>query len=264
MKRIGMLLALIMSIEAVMRIHLNISNVHAPRKRINGTPVLPGGQPTGQYRTRVPQEGKEMRPVLTYVSLFGIMLCVALTGIQAEALLIDMVDPDTGDHVVFDDQSGTYWIWDMTMFTSQTYDEQVAHIGGFQYFGIQDWRMAGMTDMQFLWAYAPIEIGQKFHPTFAIVDSWSEVCGRYDVPADPYPGHGPYHLTYIINYANIPPYWVNSLHIPFHDLEATPHLGAWVVANAQSGVIPEPTTLLLFGIGLIGLLAQRRKASRHQ
>lgn len=201
-----------------------------------------------------------MKKVAWIASIMMLAIGMIGMGSVAQALLIGRVDSD-GDHVVFDDQTEQYWIWDLSTFRQQTYAEQMDNIGVLDYYGITEWRMATLEDIQGLSANGAENISAAFGesvPTPSYYDS--KLIGRYDEVMST---QSHYKARVDLDWLGNPEgFSIDSGVVD--DLEGTV-IGAWVVADAGSQApIPEPGTFILLGPGILGLLVLRRKYMNHR
>jgi len=170
-----------------------------------------------------------------------------------------------GVETVYDTEARRYWIRDLTMFNSRTYDEQItdiAALGGSP--GVDGpWHMATTSDMEELWSYEFTDITAYFLPTTL----------RYQ---EPYPGNeqdywyarydeghrAGYHRIAIIRTDDpAPPIgWpLGVFEMP--DSSNDLYFGAWVASEVIP--VPVPSALLVGGIGLsmAGWKLRRRRTS---
>ncbi len=166
--------------------------------------------------------------------------------------------------VLLETETDLYWYRDLTHWVDKTYDEQQDAINLLETLDpIQsDWRMANYTEMESLFLNEITSLLTGFQPTY-IRDSDSTFWhGRYDQEATsdhPAIGYDPnvsQHLDGEMGQiSNLPSF--TRLHgtVIFSDMLRNSGIGAWVVADATP--TPEPTTMLIFGTGLAGLVGSR-------
>ena len=154
------------------------------------------------------------------------------------------------NQIVWDSVHNLSWYRDLSYFSNKLYDTQISEIGSLgNYGGLSGWHMASNTEINNLWLNSTSDITSSF-----IQAGSSGWLGRFEEIAQ----IGS-HYTAIIdenkNRASIPGMAVN-------DGSTYISIGAWVVTNqvpSGSGVIPEPGTLFLLSLGLISLLALKRR-----
>ncbi len=185
-------------------------------------------------------------------------------AVNVNATLIIQTSGD--DTVVFDDVSLLYWYRDLDAFNYMTYASQLSVIENLSdlsgpYFGQTGWHMATRTEIESLWDYAPAVIAMNFIPNMTYnSNGYNEVwSGRYDVVSSGVGGE-PAHQVASIGSTNGE---ITSSYIEIlwgaNDSEIMPYFSTWVVSASP---VPEPTTMLLFGTGLIGLAGIRRKRKK--
>lgn len=199
----------------------------------------------------------------------------------SNATLIDM--KTSQGHVVYDDVADKYWIWDLSKFTMQTYQEQIDTISTLNYedgyLGINTWHMASLSELNTLFSYkryfaqyTEYEVVYKFNPSIYIGrdyygNLYGEWFGRYDELSN-YTRNG-------VTYHYAAGEW-KSIH--YNPDIITPHSyiypdntpgfyvipSAWVTASVpivktETIPTPEPSTFILFGAGCAGLFLLRRR-----
>ncbi|MFH2066757.1 MAG: VPLPA-CTERM sorting domain-containing protein [Pseudomonadota bacterium] len=177
------------------------------------------------------------------------MLLVMEISVNSQAALIDL--QNSSGHVVYDDQSGKYWMWDLSAYTNMTYDEQISAISnmnapGDLYYGLDAWHIADGADLAIFSNY-PAEAFEIFNPTWIDGNGNMSWLGR--VGGD---GGGNDHVSIGVNYNDINGAYNIGIDIVSDD-GSYELLGAWVTTS-----VPIPGAIWLLGSGLIGLVGFRR------
>lgn len=200
---------------------------------------------------------KKLRQALLALLLGAVAIGVSPMVGTASATLI--YQQHGLEKVVYDTNTDTYWLQDLTKFANQTYQQQMSNISinyaGLEYFGISNWHMASAAEIKAISSYVrdPITVLYAFNPILQIVGNdlqttWS---GRYDEESSSY---GPsYHgalavyLTESLASPSVSEGWGGYLGTAMPDDYLV--TGAWVVGT-KSAPVPEPATMLLVAVGL--------------
>ena len=192
--------------------------------------------------------------------LLSLVMVIGFSGL-AQASLFTW--EKQGDKVVYDSTEDLYWVWDLAATTDYTYAEQIIYSDKFLntgsgYFGLYDWHMADLSEIEKLWTYDKAQVAAKFNHTLDGSPTWW--IGRYDEEDPGVPGA---HLEARIMY-------IGGTYSYDHTLVSEPdgtgqsYLGAWYVtgSNTQYTHTPVPTSVLLLASGLAGLAGWRKKRRR--
>ena len=167
-------------------------------------------------------------------------LCVVIIAFgmvtQAKADRFVVCMPGNGENTVLDNVTGLMWKWDVNTIHGY-WDQSISFTENFDYAGYQDWRT----------------------PTIEEFETLFDAIGNPSVfPSQLYPP-----FNDIMQY-----YWTTTPHTLFDTSDSTTfyddinHEWIWPVRTTQAPV-PEPTTMLLLGSGLIGLAGFRRKFKKR-
>ena len=176
--------------------------------------------------------------------------------VPAHAGLID-INNNIG-HVIYDDVNENYWIWDLSTFTNMTYYEQKAKTDSLEYFGMNNWEMAGRDQMEALFSQISAEntfVYELFGKSGVSIDfqgdSNDQWMGRFDqFTGTVHTFMGGAYVAWNDNmYHGVQ---LGSIHTNYASLTT----GAWVFANVIP--VPEPGTMLLLCAGLVGVLGARK------
>jgi hypothetical protein len=188
-----------------------------------------------------------------------LFLLFALTAASHATLIVE--EPVAGEFVVIDTDTNLMWLKDANTAGSMTWDAAMAWADGLDYAGLDDWRLPSALN------------SDGSGPCSGVNCTDSEMGYLYSISlgnpvGGPLTNTGPFGSTLQPDF-----YWSGTEYAPdpfdawgFHfdageqhtfgkdSGDQGPPRYAWAVR-----VIPEPTTGLLVGLGLVGLAAQRRR-----
>lgn len=194
------------------------------------------------------------------LSIFLMTLMFSFGAVAVEATLL----PSAQSGVIFDDVTNKYWLTDLNFFAEMTYTEQIQSINGRNDLGI-NWHMASADEMGDLW----FGNGESFLDMFQGPGLYS---GRIDSEtdsafggdwADPWKdsdtnGVDPAHTVAMFGWDGFMLADDSGFNFFAYDDLSHHGLGAWVVSDGPVPV-PEPATLLLFTLGIMGINLSEKK-----
>lgn len=198
------------------------------------------------------------------LSVFFICCAMAIGMVlPAHALLIDL--SDSSGHVIYDDVNNNYWIWDLSMFTNTTYNDQVLNISNLDYFGTDNWEMANRDQMEALFSQISMEntyIYELFGKSGVSIDFEGDSNDYWMGRFDEFSSTGIHTFmggAYVgWNGSMYHGVQLGSIHVDY----SSNTTGAWALASVQP--VPEPATVFLLSVGLIGMIGTHRKKKYTQ
>lgn len=182
------------------------------------------------------------------------------------ALITNSDDPVVPYNIVYDENADMYWIQHLGMFSSYTYQGQLAIIADinsnsdYQSSQWGEWRLASLSDMESLWLNPYADLASAFEPSDYDL---GEINGRYELA-----GQTMDEGELVPAHYNVGVYQVAAFkdELPGHlypNYVAEDWLGAWVTAaSPTANVVPEPAALLLVGVGLVGLTSLKKRSRK--
>ncbi|MBU1196563.1 MAG: PEP-CTERM sorting domain-containing protein [Proteobacteria bacterium] len=179
------------------------------------------------------------------------VFCLILGIVASAEAALTLTDSTNG--IVFDDNTGQYWINNLNMFTNQSYSDQLSSIDDFNgnvYGGFNTWHVADIGEITSLfgntWQYIDEVVNAFVSNTTANINNieYEAWAGRFAPGSD-----------YLILSRSST---VNGVAIhPIDSTYAREWIGAWVTTNVVA--TPVPSTFWLLGSGLIGLVGIGRR-----
>ena len=182
-----------------------------------------------------------------------IVACVFIFGIAGNVQAdLKVSEPVAGEKIVYDTTTGHSWIWDMSLFTDKTYQQQIDAISALgTYGGLPGWHMADDDEWTALAASAGFDsanLGAAFGPTYLHSSGFYVWSGRTD---EPWGGLADHHANHLFDIQD-PTLFAG----PVPDLDADQYVGAWVTTPVP---VPGAALLGVIGLGAAGLKLRKKR-----
>ena len=187
------------------------------------------------------------------LKMIGLVILFLGSTLPAQSALIQYA-PNPG--IVHDTTNDLYWISNLAAYKNYDYSGQLAQISSLNSSPNPTdpwggWHMAGLSEMNSLWAYSAAEITSVFSPS-RIDFGTSKYEGRLNVSG----GSGRHLWAQIWDFGG-GSYSKSGIGGSSVLDNSVGVFGAWVVAAPNP--VPIPATAWLFGSGLIGLIGLARR-----
>ncbi len=223
---------------------------------------------------------KKVKMLWRYLALIAISICGLAT--ETEAILLDR-----GNGLFYDTDLSITWLQDANYAKTSgddadglmTWSQAVTWAESLVFAGFDDWRLPKFRDIGSPgcnWEFSGTDCGYNVNPiTNEMAHLFYNELGNkayYDIYGQYQPGWG---LTNTGDFMNIQPYiywtgtevssstgaaWTFDFNIGYqtYDGKAASYY-AWAVRGGDVSAVPEPSTLILFGSTLLGLVLLRKK-----